>query len=170
MGVLWSAILTMATLLIALLLCFIISYTLFHLHKRRVHFEHYGLPKPQDPSLLWGDLPTLIKHWDRLGWDYNCGSYDSLYSWLFALPTRINSDYAFELVAKELGDPPLFMMDITPTAWHPICIVRSPDIAEAFTKATQSHPYSSEKAYTVSLPSTIMGELSIITAEVCHNS
>ena len=69
----------MATLLVALLVCFTVSYALFRLHKRRVHLKNYGLPKPQNPSLLWGDLPTLIKHWDRLGRDYNCGSYDSLY-------------------------------------------------------------------------------------------
>lgn len=84
--------------------------------------------------------------------------------------TSTNPDYAFDLVAKELGDPPLLMMDIAPSKWHPICIVRSPDMAEAFTKATQSHPYSSEKAYTVGELHIMTGRLSIVSAEVCHNS
>lgn len=78
--------------------------------------------------------------------------------------TRI-VDYAFEKIAKDMGYPPLFLLDLRPIERNPICVIRSHFVAEQITRATKTSPYSAPKSPTMTELMPLIGTHSIISAQ-----
>ena len=77
------------------------------------------------------------------------------------------ADYGFESIWKKLGQPAAFIMDLTPL--QPcFLILAEPQYAELCMSPSPEYKYSLPKSDTYDYLRPMIGQESLVTAEVCH--
>ncbi|KAK4239550.1 hypothetical protein C8A03DRAFT_42869 [Achaetomium macrosporum] len=112
-------------------------------HRRFKQFADF----PQlPPSLLWGHLKALHEFT------------------LKALP-GLHHDHLLAEMAKELGHPPLMLVDLRPVT-YPMVVVTSHEVAEQISRVSKLFPWSTPKSPTMGALVSLIGPQSIL---VKHN-
>ncbi|OJJ44441.1 hypothetical protein ASPZODRAFT_145000 [Penicilliopsis zonata CBS 506.65] len=83
---------------------------------------------------------------------------------IMSSPSDIHVDHVLANIAKDLGNPPLYMMDLRPASYC-MAVVCSHEVAEQISKSSKPFPYSVTKSPTSRMLSQLLGPASIVIAE-----
>ncbi|KAF9894706.1 hypothetical protein FE257_006596 [Aspergillus nanangensis] len=114
-------------------------------HLRRYRLERFAALPQLKPSVVFGHLQALNK-------------------FIVAGEPKRHTDIVFLEVARHLGNPPLFALDLWPVE-RPLAIICSHEIAEQVSRSSRALPYSLPKSPYFSRLRPLLGPNSIITAE-----
>ncbi|KAH8901259.1 cytochrome P450 [Thozetella sp. PMI_491] len=104
--------------------CALVAVYLFRALQYK-RFKQYGNFPQLPPSLLWGHLQTVDEYGRRI-------------------PPKAHIDMAFAAMHKDLGRPPVMLVDLRPVA-SCMVVVGSHTVAEQIVKPTARFPYSPPK-------------------------
>ncbi|KAK3328644.1 cytochrome P450 [Cercophora scortea] len=116
-----------------------------YLKVRYLRFKQYAHIPQLKPSLVWGHMKAVHEYSLR----QKAGSH---------------IDPAFAAMSDDLGNPPLFLVDLRPVG-HAMAIVTSHEVAEQFSRASKMFPWSVPKSPTMSSLVHLIGNKSILSRE-----
>jgi cytochrome P450 len=73
-------------------------------------------------------------------------------------------DIVLDDIKQDLGNPPVFMLDLRPVAF-PMCVIASHEAAEQISRASKLFPWSTPKSPTVHTLVPLIGRRSILLKE-----
>lgn len=88
-----------------------------------------------------------------------CVLHDETNNWLCLV------DHTFAEIAKDLGNPPLVLLDLRPVN-YPMVLVTSHEVAEQISRVSPSQPWSAPKSPTLSGLVRLIGADSILMRQV----
>ncbi|KAK3686206.1 cytochrome P450 [Podospora appendiculata] len=115
------------------------------LRLRYFRLKQYAHIPQLKPSLVWGHMKAVHEYALRLQADSHI-------------------DPAFAAMSDDLGNPPLFLVDLRPVN-HAMAIVTSHEVAEQFSRASKLFPWSVPKSPTINSFVHLVGRNSILTRE-----